>query len=37
MGFYILGLPTLYDVTYLNVFYNVVCDKYNHTHIKYLY
>jgi hypothetical protein len=25
MDFYILGLPTLYDVLYLNVFYNVVC------------
>jgi hypothetical protein len=28
MDFYILGLPTLYDVLYLNVFYNVVCKQY---------
>ena len=37
MDFYILGLPTLYDVLYLNVFYNVVCNKYNHNRIKYFY
>jgi hypothetical protein len=37
MDFYILGLPTLNDVLYLNVFYNVVCNKSNHNHIKYVY
>jgi hypothetical protein len=37
MDFYILGLPTLYDVLYLNVFYNVVCNTSNHNHIKYAY
>ena len=39
MDFYILGLPTLimYDFLYLYVFYNVVCNKSNHNHIKCVY
>jgi len=37
MDFYILGLPTLYDVLYLNVFYNVVCLGGTIIFIKYSY